>query len=223
MLYRLKSFQQSNGRFPQQREADADGVRLGAWVSNKRSAYHRGKLVAGRIKALEGVPGWSWRVGQPKPSWHERLARLKAFQQSRGALPQGSAVGHDGVRIGTWVHEQRKSYQRKQMSADRIAALEEVPGWSWCERTEFDDWVDMVRASQQANGHIPKQHDTWDGKNVGKWVMTARSAYKKGGLSEEMIAACEAIRGWVWKIVLLVTAPLTTNIGTRECNPLMLT
>ena len=213
MLCRLKAFQQSKGRFPRHQEVDADGVRIGLWVKTQRRSYHVGKLSAECIAALERVPGWAWRVAQPKSSWHERFARLKAFQQSRGATPQQNEVDHDGVRIGNWVHFQRQSYQRKQMPANRIAALEEVPGWSWSERTEFDDWVDMARAFQQANGCIPKCYDTWDGKNVGLWVKSTRSAYKKGGLSQEKITACETITGWVWKVTHRRTNRIPFDLG----------
>ena len=203
MVHRLKLFQQSKGRLPRQTETDADGVRLGWWINTQRMAYRRGKLLAEHITSLEGVPGWAWRVELGSTtSWEDKLHRLRAFQQEEGRLPRQNEADGEGVQLGAWLNTQRIVYRKQQMPADRVAALEGVHGWSWRGKTdvhEVYDWVDTARAFQQAKGHIPKRLDTWDGKNIGKWVQNARAAYWKGGLSQEIIAACEAIPGWVWK------------------------
>ena len=212
----LKAFEQSNGRLPRLTEAGADGVRIGNWVNHQRTAYRLGKLSAERILAIEGVPGWAWRVQPgPKTSWEDRLDCLKTFQHSNGRLPQQIEADADGRRLGNWVNTQQRAYHSGKLSSERITALAEVPGWAWRVPRGLgsDDWVDMARAFQQANGHLPQQGDTWDGRNVGTWVFNKRVAYHKGGLSQEMIAACEAIPGWVWKVKYRRSGKIAFDLG----------
>lgn len=39
---------------------DADGFRLGQWVTGQRSAHAKGTLRAERRKKFQELPGWSW-------------------------------------------------------------------------------------------------------------------------------------------------------------------
>ena len=43
---------------------DGKEIRLGIWVSKRRSDYKHGKLSAQRVAALEAVPGWTWHPPQ---------------------------------------------------------------------------------------------------------------------------------------------------------------
>lgn len=55
----------------------AVGIKLGEWVSKRRSAYRLGKLTSHEILALEALPGWSWMVRQPKLTIDKKTDPLK--------------------------------------------------------------------------------------------------------------------------------------------------
>ena len=206
MLCRLKVFQQSKGRFPHGGEADADGVKIGKWISNQRSAYHLGKLSAERITTLEGVPGWSWRV--QKILWEDSFDRLKAFQQDKGRFPDQKEADADGMRLGNWASRQRTAYHRGKLPAERISALEGLPGWAWRVQTgpktsssAWEDSLDRVKVFQQSKDRIPQRTEVdADGVNIGRWVATQREAYHAGKLSAERISALEGVPGWAWRV-----------------------
>jgi hypothetical protein len=40
----------------------ADGFKLGAWVSRRRSEHKRGALTATSVQQLEAFPGWAWNA-----------------------------------------------------------------------------------------------------------------------------------------------------------------
>ncbi|GIE89678.1 hypothetical protein Are01nite_61580 [Actinoplanes regularis] len=41
----------------------------------------------------------------------------------------------DGFKLGNWVGNQRSGRRRGQLSADRAAQVEKVPGWVWDARS----------------------------------------------------------------------------------------
>ena len=45
------------------------GIKLRVWAQNQRASYRRGELPRERVRALEGVSGWSWN---PSLSWSRR-------------------------------------------------------------------------------------------------------------------------------------------------------
>ena len=51
---------------------DHDDYSLGSWVARQRDDYARGRLDADRVRRLEALPGWRWRVYRSylaKPDW----------------------------------------------------------------------------------------------------------------------------------------------------------
>jgi hypothetical protein len=58
------------------------------------------------------------------------LGKLRAYADEHGhARVPASGVTADGFRLGTWVCNRRS--QRGQLSADRVALLEALPGRVW--------------------------------------------------------------------------------------------
>ena len=145
----VAAFQRQHGRLPRA-TADAQGQPLlpgerplGLWCTEqqRRKAGSKGpSLTVQEQAALLAISGWSWWVTKPvtKP-WEQWRQEVEAFYQQHGRLPRNSAgrsipflPGEQA--LGLWVNGQRdhyKGHMQPPLSAERIAALEGTPGWSW--------------------------------------------------------------------------------------------
>jgi hypothetical protein len=60
-LRHLREFAELHGHArPMRRHVCDDGFRLGLWVFHRRDEYFAGRLLPGRVRELEGLPGWIW-------------------------------------------------------------------------------------------------------------------------------------------------------------------
>ena len=204
LLGRLKDFQKSNGRLPRRPDVDGDGLKIGVWAKDKRAAYHAGRLPADRIAALEGVPGWTWRVIPTADEW---LDAAREFEQTNGRRPRGIETW-DGLHVAQWIHDQRKMYHRGKLSEEQIAACESLPGWVWklrtkrCNKLPFETGLAALEQFVQSHGRLPKKTEVGDAPDVvhlGTWCSALRVRKKRGELSPDQIAAVEEVPGWWWE------------------------
>ena len=180
-LAKILAFVAANGRLPTHRDKP-----LGSWVSNQRMNKKKGKLSADQIAALDSVHGWKWEE-DPFP---ENLAKILAFVAANGRLPT-----RRDKPLGGWVGEQRKNKKKGKLSADRIAALDSVPGWKWEEEDPFPENIAKMIAFVAANGRLPTRRD----KPLGQWVGDQRKNKRKCKLSTDRIAALDSVPGWKWE------------------------
>lgn len=125
-----------------------DGVRLGRWVVERRTA--RAIMPEEQRAKLEALRGWSWDTR--KDGFDEGLRRLAAYAARRGdAVVPSSYVDEDGFLLGQWVSIRRKF--RERMTQEQRDRLEAVPGWTW----RVPDAVrnEMARLGRWASGGDP--------------------------------------------------------------------
>lgn len=132
-LARLEAFHEIHGHLDVPRGyRTEDGQYLYDWMAQRRSDRRHGRLSPGQVRALDGVPGWSWeatfRVGT-LPRWIEAL---QTFQEEFGDLdvPVGYRT-RQGRNLYEWVKRMRWLRRRGQLAPDYERALEALPGWSW--------------------------------------------------------------------------------------------
>ncbi|WP_201408832.1 DEAD/DEAH box helicase [Mycobacterium paraintracellulare] len=170
-----------------------DGLKLGQWVRLRRREHK--KLSSERRALLEAIPGWFWGT-KSDYVWNHKLALLKKFAEREGYARPSYGHIEDGVRLGGWVVEQRA--ERQNLSAERKAALEAVPGWSWTvSKDAWDEKYEMVWKFADREGHarVPQSH-VEDGVYLGKWVSVQRRTRNK--LTAERRARLESLPGWSW-------------------------
>ena len=149
------------------------------------------------------MPGWVWDSLQA--DFEDGLERLKQFvaREGHARVPQRHKNA-DGFALGTWVGSRRKYYKKSELSPERIAALEAVPGWVW-DPFEYDFQNGLERLKQfiarEGHARVPLRHKDAVGFALGQWVTNRRMEYKKGNLLPERIAALEAVPGWVWNVL----------------------
>jgi hypothetical protein len=107
----------------------AENITLGRWVVKTRRLKRAGRLSAGKVRRLNEV-GFVWdpigkRQVEHDALWSERLAHLIAFHQKYGHwhVPTEQLRFH---RLRVWMDNQRISYHRGWLSADRIRRLKKV-------------------------------------------------------------------------------------------------
>ena len=123
--------------------------------------------------------------------WDSRFNELKQYKGEHGDCNVPRREGP----LGTWVINQRSSYNKGTLSQERIKQLESI-GFTWNPLEE--DWVARFNdLKQYKDEHDNCNVNTQTGGPFGWWVDRQRRSYKKGTLSPERIEQLEII-GFAW-------------------------
>ncbi|MBJ8347614.1 DEAD/DEAH box helicase [Antrihabitans sp. YC2-6] len=167
---------------------------LRSWLATQRGLYKRGELPEERVRELEALPGWVWDV--PEDNWSRHYNGLKKFAEREGHARAPQRYVEDGLKLGQWVTVQRT--HRDEMSPERKALLEALPGWSWDPTTDgWERGYGFLRAFVKREGHarVPTKH-LEGGFRLGQWVNDQR--VKLGKLPDSQRERLQSLPGWVW-------------------------
>jgi superfamily II DNA or RNA helicase len=195
----LQEYVATNGSARVERHVRVNGIDVGSFVNNQRTAYRQGALDAERARKLEQVDGWSWHARTTK--LQQGITALEAFHQREGHLRVPPKHIEGGYALGTFVTNQRTNYARGQMTPDRIAALEAVPGWEWDpHQANWDTMFGVLQRyiTQTGSALVPQDLIT-DGVQLGTWVSGQRNRHRRGLLDQTRADQLAALPGWSWK------------------------
>ena len=185
------------GKIPKQSEI-ISGLKLGNWVGHNRTNYKKGKLSKDRIEKFESLSYWSWGKITDKKSlipWDDKYEILKKY----GKIPKISEI-ISGIKLGNWVHDNRKNYKKEKLSKEKINKLNLLSYWLWGKITDkkslipWDDKYEILKKY----GEMPKRSEIISGVRLGVWVDNNRHNYKKGKLSKDRIEKFESLIFWKW-------------------------
>ncbi|MFI9536793.1 helicase associated domain-containing protein [Nocardia fusca] len=131
--------------------------------------------------------------------WHRKFELLQEFQRMRGHALVPQKHVEDGVKLGSWVNEQRS--RRDEISAERRALLESVPGWAWEPHTAAWERVYAALAEfghREGHARVPSGH-VEAGVKLGVWVGEQRA--NQATMHQERRERLEAVPGWSWNSV----------------------
>ncbi|WNV84970.1 Helicase associated domain protein [Umezawaea sp. Da 62-37] len=178
-----------------------------------RGRHRKGKLAAHLVSALDSM-GIVW-----EPNEEAQQAGIAAAERYHARvghlLPEADYVDETGFALGNWVHKQRQDHQKGKVPDRRRNALDAL-GMVWQQVFEAD-WqhrIDIAARFRTHHGHlrVPPKHppcldlrgQEWD---LHKWINRQRAFRRANRLSEEQIAALDAL-GIDW-------APLDSRWETK--------
>lgn len=171
---------------------------LGTWVEKQRSGYRHERLKPSEIAELEAMPGWSWTPFDD--AFEERYRALREFIAHNGHARVPRSRSSASIQLATWVSNLRAQYARKELSADRVALLEALPGWTWDPHDDdFNAGCRALSAFAEREGHtwVPRAHVEGE-LRLGLWTKNLRGRYSRAELPRERIRTVEAIPHWQW-------------------------
>lgn len=196
----LTAFVELNGhaRIPEHINGSS---RLAQWASWQRSRYHAGDLPESRRRRLEMIDAWAWR---PERAIRQRyVTELIQYIEKHGThLVPHAFVTDDGYPLGTSLMKIRRDYRNGALAANTLAALENIPGWTWdsppAVRPINETAVTALRAFVAREGHavVPTAHTEGEFP-LGSYLTEVRFRLRKGGLGASQREALDSVdTGW---------------------------
>ena len=169
----------------------SDGIKIGAWISNQRRNYKNKKLSEEQIKLLNSV-GMVWKV--EKQTWEEMYELASNYYKHHKNLKinkkfitkNGYDYDENGLRLGIWIIEQRKSFKKNKISKERKEKLDEIKMIWDVNKNSWDKMYELASKYYAKNGNlkIPTHFKTKDGVsydkngyNLGLWIGNQRQIF----------------------------------------------
>lgn len=201
-LAALRTYVHRHGTARIPHDTVVDGFPLGHWVAARRAQRKRNALTPAQVRTLAALPGWVWEIRQTR--WEQGLRLLTAYADRTGAPNPNSfyvEATEDNFTLGAWAMSRRKEYRRGVLAADRIQALEAIPGWEWAPYdAAWQRHYQLLRQVGVEQGSVAylSQRTVVHGVPIGHWVMTQRSRHRTGRLRQDRRAALQSLPGWNW-------------------------
>lgn len=190
----LKKFKGREGHCRVPQGHMESGYNLGNWVRTQRNARDRSNLDHKRISSLESL-GFSWDPF--KDQWEKGFSALEKFLASEGHCRVPQQHLQDGIKLGWWIVEQRKSRKLGKLDQDRIQRLNAL-GFSWDPQSEkWDKAFEILKEFHEREGHTQVPLNlTYNDFGLGAWVNRQRKLKKE--LTNERIKRLNCL-GFIWK------------------------
>jgi hypothetical protein len=122
--------------------------------------------------------GYRWPMPSASFDTYLRLTVAAGVERDGNPnLPDGTRV--EGLDVGAWQIRQRTYRRRGKLSAQRVAALDAVGGWTWSKRSaSFDEYAAALQHYFDEHGdtRMPRTYVTADGLKLGVWMRNLRYA-----------------------------------------------
>jgi predicted GNAT family N-acyltransferase len=186
----LQNFKKQAGHCRIAQNTIIDGMKIGSWVNRQRTG--KAELDYEQIEKLNTL-GFSW--DPIIEQWEEAFAALQRFQRREGHCRVMNSFVEGGVRLGTWVGNQRA--RKSRLTSDQISQLDSL-GFNWDPYTE--QWEEAFAALQKFHkreGHcrVTVTH-TEEGIKLGRWVSNQRHQ-NKGALTPAQLEKLKSV-GFSW-------------------------
>ena len=193
----LKKHTEESGTFNLTTYTQVNKFKLGAWISNQRMMYDRKNLSVDRIKKLEQIKGFVWKVNESL--WDEGFKYLTAYFNDQGNATVPQYFIFNGYTLGRWVSSQRVKYNKKQLTEDQIKKLNSLDGWVWNRiehkwQTHFNALLGFINEFGGKQTYIKN----YKGFSIDSWAQKQRQYFKKNILPQNKVDKLNTLPGWQW-------------------------
>lgn len=182
-----------------------NGLRLRSWLDYQRQSgagLNHSPMTPERRAKLDSLR-FDWKLrAKREDSWPKCFQRLTTFVRAHdGKCPPQKYVEPDGLRLGSWLSNQKRKYRNGSLDLERERLLRSI-GVVF-EDTNEKHWMEGYRHAV-AYGKIyhtmavPVLYQTEDGFPLGEWLRTQVKAQVAGKLKEERKARLDQL-GVRWK------------------------
>lgn len=192
----VKSFAAARGIEKMTARTSYRGEKIGVFISSLKRWRTAARARAGDNPfpkwiedELSAIPGFTWDPFADE--FARKLALLTEYAERRGLDSIRGTTVYRGVRLGSFVEVLRATKRGKKMgrtrpqelSAERIAALESIPGWSWDPQRASDERkLAALTSFIETHGVASlRQTTVHGGVQIGVFVNQIRSASKRPG------------------------------------------
>jgi hypothetical protein len=151
-------------------------------------------------------------LNKPKKyPWKTYYELATSYYEKNGDIHFDIYYIENGLRLGSWLAEQRKLYNNKKLKQERIIALEKI-GIEWDgfnvrrlkRQTQWEKNFELAKSFYDEKGDllIPKNYEI-NGVKLGQWIITIRHINKgksRRSISKEQVDKLNAI-GMVWDYI----------------------
>lgn len=182
----VKYLEENNGKYPPQSSKSSKEVkRLAIWVGSQRINYKNKTLSKDKITKLQSI---GFTFDPQEENWQINLDQLIEYLKANdGKYPSADDPRPEIRKICAWVFKQRKSYNKKQLPANRLEKLKSI-GFVFDPHEEnwqntFDRLVEYLKKN---NGKFPSSRDSDPSiKAVAVWISKQRARFRNNDLSQD--------------------------------------
>ena len=133
------------------------------------------------------------------------VSLLKEFVEKNGRAPKEEEK-YKNENLGRWFTKVKSNYKNNKLDAKRAELIMNIDKklLTSSKKQYFDrDFKFMLKLLKEFKlryDRLPKQRETYKGRNVGTWIGTKRRAYKKGKLTIKQINALNSIDKQILKM-----------------------
>jgi len=173
---------------------DADGRRIGLWVSKQRTAMRRGTASA---KDVAWVQALGLDAAPSESKFARAMRALELFREQHGhlAVPTNH-VAPDGFELGTWVSDVRNKHRAGQLKPERVRQLTTIE-FDLAVNRKVERWDHLFsllsRYLDEFPGESVPRSLMVDGEPVGSWLKTQRTFHSQGRLRKERALRLEEV------------------------------
>ena len=195
----LKKYKGENGTADVPTNYTVDGFNLGVWLKMQKTRLRKGECTTEQIRLLEEA-GVELNLPNNEDIWENNYISAKKFYEENGNLfvPK-SYKTDDGVKLYSWIHNQKCAYKNSTLSGEKIKKLEKI-GIVWDQsEQQWQTAFESAKKYFEVNGdlNVPKNYMTKDNFNLWQWLESQKKTLKKGALSAERVEKLNTI-GMVW-------------------------
>ena len=179
-----------------------DGFPLGNWIIVQKKNYNAGipALTQERIERLNQL-NIRWPEKQDVKLANFINSYKKYVEENNSTDIRDSYIDCDGIRLGAWVHAQRKLYWNNKLSDQRIKLLKEFQFDFGEPKSYWKKMYNVAKKYYMENGHlyIKGSYMGISCEAMKVWTLKQLNEYRAddhGKLTEEQVRLLEEIKIW---------------------------